>query len=179
MKRMIIFSFLALAVASFLDTPAFAQHGHRLGSSMSHSSSSQSTSSAKGGERSLTQKLTDNTKLADKISKLTGMSATSACQGFKNLGQCVAAAHVAKNLNIPGGFTALKDTMLGISPNGTSTATSKPMTSGRRFRRSIQVQVLRPRLERLRNKLTRTSRTLLAIRRPRSLVRISTHVQPR
>jgi hypothetical protein len=46
----------------------------------------------------MTQKLTDNTKLADKISKLTGMSATSACQGFKNLGQCVAAAHVAKNL---------------------------------------------------------------------------------
>ena len=79
----------------------------------------------------MTQKLTDNTKLADKISKLTGMSATSACQGFKNLGQCVAAAHVAKNLNIPGGFTALKDKMLGISPNGTSTATSKPMSLGK------------------------------------------------
>jgi hypothetical protein len=131
MKRMLFVSFLALAVAFFLGTPAFAQHGHGMGSSMSHSSSSQATSSAKGGEQSLTQKLTDNTKLADKISKLTGMSATSACQGFKNLGQCVAAAHVAKNLNIPGGFTALKDTMLGISPNGTSTATSKPMSLGK------------------------------------------------
>ena len=32
----------------------------------------------------------------------------SACNGFKNLGQCVAAAHVAKNLDIPGGFDALK-----------------------------------------------------------------------
>src|SRR6266581_333658 len=62
---------------------------------------------------------------------VTGMSATSACQGFKNLGQCVAAAHVAKNLDIPGGFTALKDKMLGISPNGTSTATSKPMSLGK------------------------------------------------
>ena len=78
----------------------------------------------------MTQKLTDNTKLADKISNLTGMSATSACQGFKNLGQCVAAAHVAKNLDIPGGFTALKDKMLGISPNGTSTVTSKSMSLG-------------------------------------------------
>jgi len=130
MKRMINISFLAVAVALFLGTPAFAQHGHGMGSSMSHSSS-HATSSAKGGERSVTQKLTDNTKLADKISKLTGMSATSACQGFKNLGQCVAAAHVAKNLDIPGGFTTLKDKMLGISPNGTSTATSKPMSLGK------------------------------------------------
>ncbi len=130
MKRMINISFLAVAVALFLGRPAFAQHGHGMGSSMSHSSS-HATSSAKGGERSMTQKLTDNTKLADKISKLTGMSATSACQGFKNLGQCVAAAHVAKNLDIPGGFTALKDKMLGISPNGTSTATSKPMSLGK------------------------------------------------
>lgn len=77
------------------------------------------------------QKLTDNTKLADKISKLTGMSATSACQGFKNLGQCVAAAHVAKNLDIQGGFTALKDKMLGISANGSSTTTSKTMSLGK------------------------------------------------
>jgi len=131
MKRMIIVSFLALAVALFLGTPTFAQHGHGTGLSMSHSSSNHATTSANGGRQSMTQKLTDNTKLADKISKLTGMSATSACQGFKNLGQCVAAAHVAKNLDIPGGFTALKDKMLGISPNGSSTATSKPMSLGK------------------------------------------------
>ena len=79
----------------------------------------------------MTQKLTDNTKLADKISKLTGMSATSACQGFKNLGQCVAAAHVAKNLDIPGGFTALKDKMQGTSANGSTTTSSKPMSLGK------------------------------------------------
>ncbi len=131
MKRMINLSSSAVAVALFLGTPAFAQHGHSMGSSVSHSSSSHATSSAKGSEQSVTQKLTDNTKLADRISKLTGMNATSACQGFKNLGQCVAAAHVAKNLDIPGGFTALKDKMLGISPNGTSTATSKPMSLGK------------------------------------------------
>jgi len=131
MKRMINLSSSAVAVALFLGTPAFAQRGHGMGSSGSHPSSSHATSSAKGSEQSVTQKLTDNTKLADRISKLTGMSATSACQGFKNLGQCVAAAHVAKNLDIPGGFTALKDKMLGISPNETSTATSKPMSLGK------------------------------------------------
>ena len=41
-----------------------------------------------------------------------------ACNGFKNLGQCVAAAHVAKNLRIPGGFDALKAKMTG--GNGTN-----------------------------------------------------------
>jgi hypothetical protein len=131
MKRIINVSFLAVAVALSLGRPTLAQRGHNMGSSMGHSSSTHATSSAKGGEQSMTQRLTDNTKLADKISKLTGMSATSACQGFKNLGQCVAAAHVAKNLDIPGGFTALKDKMLGISPNGSSTATSKPMSLGK------------------------------------------------
>ena len=131
MKRIINVSFLTVAVALSLGRPTFAQRGHNMGSSMSHSSSTHTASSAQGGEQSMTQKLTDNTKLADRISKLTGMSATSACQGFKNLGQCVAAAHVAKNLDIPGGFTALKDKMLAISPNGTSTATSKPMNLGK------------------------------------------------
>jgi hypothetical protein len=52
--------------------------------------------------------LTHNTAIAGKIKMLTGEDATSACNGFKNLGQCVAAAHVAKNLDIPGGFDALK-----------------------------------------------------------------------
>jgi len=123
MKPTINLSFLAVAVALYLSTSAFAQHGH----AMSHSSSIHATSANKTGEQSMTQKLTDNTKLADKISKLTGMSATSACQGFKNLGQCVSAAHVAKNLDVPGGFTALKDKMLGISANGTT----KPMSLGK------------------------------------------------
>src|SRR5215469_4160227 len=126
MKRTINLSLLAVAVVLYLSMLAFAQHGH---SSHSYAARADKTSG-----QSTTQKLTDNTKLADKISKLTGMSATSACQGFKNLGQCVAAAHVAKNLDIPGGFTALKDKMLSISANGSSTATSKPMSLGKAIR---------------------------------------------
>ena len=127
MKRTTNLSFLAVAVVLYLGTSALAQHGH----AMSHSSSSHATRADKNGGQSMTQKLTNNTKLADKISKLTGMSATSACQGFKNLGQCVAAAHVAKNLEIPGGFTALKDKMLGISASGSATTPSKPMSLGK------------------------------------------------
>ena len=75
MKRIINVSFLTVAVALSLGRPTFAQRGHNMGSSMSHSSSTHAASSAKGGEQSMTQKLTDNTKLADRISKLTGMSA--------------------------------------------------------------------------------------------------------
>ncbi len=59
--------------------------------------------------------LSHNTVIAGKIKTLTGENATSACDGFKNLGQCVAAAHVAKNLDIPGGFAALKAKMTGTS----------------------------------------------------------------
>jgi hypothetical protein len=39
----------------------------------------------------------------------------SACSGFRDLGQCVAALHVAQNLSLPGGFTALKGLMTGAN----------------------------------------------------------------
>jgi hypothetical protein len=57
--------------------------------------------------------LSHNSAIAGKIKTLTGEDAQTACSGFKNLGQCVAAAHVAKNLNIPGGFAALKAKVTG------------------------------------------------------------------
>jgi hypothetical protein len=38
-----------------------------------------------------------------------GLSA--ACAGFHNLGSCVSAMHVANNLQIPGGFDAVKSLM--------------------------------------------------------------------
>jgi len=37
----------------------------------------------------------------------------TACAGFRNLGGCVAALHVASNLDLPGGFDALKARMTG------------------------------------------------------------------
>jgi hypothetical protein len=64
--------------------------------------------------------LTHNTAIAGKIKTLTGEDATSACSGFRNLGQCVAAAHVAKNLDIPGGFHALKAKTTGTGTGAVS-----------------------------------------------------------
>jgi hypothetical protein len=57
--------------------------------------------------------LSHNTAIAGKIKTLTGEDAKTACSGFKNIGQCVAAAHVAKNLDIPGGFDALRAKVTG------------------------------------------------------------------
>jgi hypothetical protein len=61
------------------------------------------------------QVLSHNTAIAAKIKALIGQDAQTACNGFENLGQCIAAAHVAKNLSIPGGFDALKAKVTGTN----------------------------------------------------------------
>jgi hypothetical protein len=108
-------------------TPAFAQRTHPgggppagAGASGSHgpttpgvNGSSASANHTDTMHSSPSDVLSHNTAIAGKIKTLTGEDATSACDGFKNLGQCVAAAHVAKNLDIPGGFDALKSKTTG------------------------------------------------------------------
>jgi len=115
----------ALTSMSFaFGLPALAQHGHGGGPPAGHGPSMANSSggSARGGEgmnhtnmshASPSTVLSHNTAIANKIKTLTGEDAATACDGFKNLGQCVAAAHVAKNLNIPGGFDALKAKVTG------------------------------------------------------------------
>ncbi len=65
------------------------------------------------GKQSPSDVLSRNTKLSSNLDKLlpNGMTAQDACKGFRNLGQCVAAIHVANNLNIP--FADLKAKMTG------------------------------------------------------------------
>ena len=111
---------------------AFAQHGRSgmaSGHTMSHQPANHSSDSSTHGQRTMDQKLTTNTKLAGKIHDLTGMDAQAACAGFKNLGQCVAAAHVSKNLGIT--FADLKDKMLALNADGTANTTAKPMSLGK------------------------------------------------
>jgi hypothetical protein len=82
-----------------------------------------------------------NTSLTNALAKggisVPGGNLQSACSGFKTLGLCIAAMHVAKNLDIPGGFDALKTKMTGtnavsfgkaiqeLSPNANAKAESK------------------------------------------------------
>jgi len=82
------------------STSAGAANGNA--TSTSHANSMSSTPS---------DVLKHNPVIAGKIKTLTGEDASTACAGFKNIGQCVAAAHVAKNLSIPGGFDALRTAM--------------------------------------------------------------------
>jgi hypothetical protein len=96
--------------------PALSQRGHGGGPPAGHGPSGAASSNAGGsnsGAMSMSHAspstvLSHNTAIAKKINALTNEDAAKACDGFKNLGQCVAAAHVAKNLNITGGFDALK-----------------------------------------------------------------------
>jgi hypothetical protein len=62
--------------------------------------------------------LNQNTKLASNLQKLlpAGLTPQQACAGFKNLGGCVAAIHVAHNLDIP--FLELKDKLTGADAEG-------------------------------------------------------------
>jgi hypothetical protein len=130
--RLILLAILTVAASS----PVFAQRAHPgggppagagagtgMGASGSHGSGMGGAASGNGAGMSGSHTdmmhaapndvLSHNTAIAGKIKTLTGEDAATACGGFKNLGQCVAAAHVAKNLNIPGGFDALKAKMTG------------------------------------------------------------------
>jgi hypothetical protein len=124
-KQLILFVATMFACSS----PAYAQRSHAgggppAGRGPSGSSASGIAESNKNGAMSHTnmshaspsEVLSHNTAIAGKIKALTGEDAQTACSGFKNLGQCVAAAHVAKNLGVAGGFDALKAKMTGDNP---------------------------------------------------------------
>ena len=127
-------------------SPSFAQHGHS-GSATGHMNSmgggnphvmntSANANASKSRGMSMDQRLAKNTQLSGKIQTLTGMTAQTACTGFKNLGQCVAAAHVSKNLNIP--FACLKADMTGQPPATGTTCPAGTGTKAMSLGKSIQ-----------------------------------------
>ena len=123
MKIRIVLS-IVLSVA-LMGIPLYAQHGHgggggaaagSMGHSMDHPESNSNANSSKGSaskESSVSDHLQDNTKLSSKLQNLLppGTNLQQAAQGFKNLGQFVAACHVSHNLGIP--FDTLKAKMIG------------------------------------------------------------------
>ncbi len=116
---------LVAAMALVLGAPAFAQRSHPSpggppagrgpgsGSDMSGSHATGTAAHSDVSHGSPSDVLSHNTVIAGKIQTLTGRDAQTACSGFKNIGQCVAAARVSKNLDIPGGFDALKAKITG------------------------------------------------------------------
>ena len=139
---------LALAVVVWCS-PAFAQHGHAFGmgdsmhgdaAAMDHGAADHNanTTSMKASHgQTMDQILGRNTALASKIQTLTGMGAQQACTGFKNLGQCVAAAHVSKNLGI--NFACLQADMTGtLAAKNTSCPTTRTATKSMSLGKAIQ-----------------------------------------
>lgn len=139
-------SILALAVLLY-SAPVFAQHGHPGGvgggmgagnhgnmGSANHGNMNSSSSATPADQQKIDNMLTKNSAISGKLQTLTGMPAQQACAGFKNLGQCVAAAHVSKNLGIP--FACLQAEMTGqILPSschtGAAASAKSPMSLGR------------------------------------------------
>lgn len=120
MKRSTLILVTALSLAS--SGPALAQRSHGggpppgRGPGMNNAGASGSAHDSGGTSMSHSAPsnvLSHNGTIAKKIHNLTNEDAATACKDFKTLGQCVAAAHVAKNLNIPGGFDALNTKMTG------------------------------------------------------------------
>ena len=115
---------LVTSISLALSIPAVAQRSHPGGgppaghgpgdnSSVGNAHGTDAVTRTDMAHSSPSEVLSHNSAIAGKIKSLTGEDAATACNGFKNLGQCVAAAHVAKNLDIPGGFAALKAKMTG------------------------------------------------------------------
>lgn len=141
MKRLII-SFLALSTLLFLGSSLAAQHGRPAGTpsasgSMGTSGTRGNSGSAGAGHASSNAMastdpgsvLEHNSNLSSKLENLTGATSvadlTTDASAFKNFGQFVAAAHVAKNLNLPGGFAALMcDMTTKTAAGATSTCTN-------------------------------------------------------
>lgn len=150
MKARVILS-VAVSVA-LIGIPLYAQHGHGGGSAagggMGHSMdkpNSDSHASDKGSSSkgsSVSDHLEDNTKLASKLQSLlpAGTNLQQAAQGFKNLGQFVAAVHVSHNLGIP--FDQLKAKMIGPPKEslGKSIHALKPLANSKEETRRAEKQ---------------------------------------
>jgi hypothetical protein len=146
MKRIILAITLVAAAAWILAIPAAAQgqrgQGHpgggsAAGGSMGASDTHGNSATAGGGHGSSNAMastdpgsvLEHNSNLSGKLETLTGATSVADLKtdasAFKNFGQFVAAAHVAKNLNINGGFAALMCDMTTKTATGaTATCTN-------------------------------------------------------
>jgi len=160
MKRLFV-PFLALATLFFLGSSAYAQRGghapsstpgaaagsmgatHSDASSHSGSANSANAGSTNAGKKAPDQLLMNNTKLSDNLGKLLpkGVTPQQACDGFKNLGQCVAAIHVSHNL-AGLDFNALKCDMTGKAAS--PTATCPATTSSKKLSLGQSITALKP-----------------------------------
>lgn len=151
MKRSMICLAALVATIYLGGRPALAQHGH--GGGAGHGATSPHGASAKNDPSSTGTKaseaLTDNTKLASKLQSLLGSSVVggknapfatiqAAAQGFKNLGQFVAAVHVSQNLGIS--FVDLRTKMMAGDSLGKAVQAIDPRANSKQEVKEAQAQ---------------------------------------
>lgn len=135
MKRFLI---AALAVFVLLSlSVSYAQHG-KMGTSggpgISHkpmtTHGKSATSHTPGTKMTASEMLSGKPKLTATLKGLLPENTDMAtvCDGFRNLGQCVAAVHVSHNLGMT--FTDLKTKMLGTAATESTPAVA-PMSLGK------------------------------------------------
>ncbi len=95
--------------------------------------------------------LSQNTKLSSNLTNLlpSDMTAQQACANFKNLGQCVAAIHVAKNLGIDFNSLECDMTLQPVPTGSTTTPATCPAgtgTSSKGMSLGASIQALNPTL---------------------------------
>lgn len=150
MKRSILIVMSMGVILWVGTTPVFAQRNHDGASShgpISHEASALSESRG-GAARSSSspEVLNKNSKLDGALtSKLqsngllpAGTDLKTACSGFRNLGQCMAAIHVSHNRNIP--FACLKADMTGTAALAGSTC--PPGTGSKKMSLGKSIQTL-------------------------------------
>lgn len=152
MKRTrIVLCFFALITMA--GAPAFAQRGHGgppagagsghgsmgndNGAASSHGTSAASASSPSNVlEHNAKLDSTLTNKLQSKGLLPAGTDLKTACSGFKNLGQCIAAIHVSHNLRIP--FACLQADMSGTAPAANAGCASGTGSSKMSLGKAIQ-----------------------------------------
>jgi len=163
MKRLLPILTGAVVALTLSTAPSFAQRPHGGGAPGGAGNSGATGAAVHGaaGDRgnsgananattkgatasSPTSVLTKNTKLDTHLTSLlqtkgllpAGTDLKDACNGFKNLGQCVAAIHVSHNLNIP--FACLSANATGTAPATNSTCPAGTGSNKMSLGKSIQ-----------------------------------------
>jgi len=151
MKNSILIVASLAATISISAAPALAQRarpGATPGASTTGAGHSEASShsglgnagATNAGTKTPDQLLTQNTKLSSNLAKLlpTGTTPRQACQNFKNLGQCVAAIHVARNRGIDFNSMACDMTLKPVAPATSCPAGTGTGSKGMSLGKSIQ-----------------------------------------
>lgn len=131
MKRLMVFV-IAVLPNLYGASQLYAQHSAGAGAGV-HGASARPASPTKGstgGQKTPWDLLQQNKNLSSKLSTILDKqnppitNLQQASQGFRNLGQFVAAVHVSENLGIP--FTSLKTDMMNGDTLGKAIHALKP-----------------------------------------------------